>query len=161
MAHDIYIASGWFTVPQDETLSWLENFLVEYHFSFYSPRNDSKPQIDNSSPVGFTQDSCETFIQDCKGIVTSKVVVTPKTSNFNDDGTIWEIGFAFAHHIPVIMYHRPESIQQLNLMPAASINAHCYDEFELKKAVQFALDRPEMFGMLCRREWPFKGHLNG
>ena len=54
-----------------------------------------------------------TFRSDVAGIQNSDLVLATLTTN-QDTGTIWEMGYAYGIHKPVILYNTTDS---LNLMP--------------------------------------------
>lgn len=99
----IYLASSWFTEDTRNILSALEEALtLKDDVSLYSPRRDGIVLPPNQHHDTALRESI--FQENIKNIDSSDIVVANIYSgdSYNDPGTIYEIGYAMAHGIPVI-----------------------------------------------------------
>lgn len=111
--YDFYAAGPFFDDREVSSMEGLERVLEERGKVLFKPRFAS-----DISVVGPRQ--C--FEDDCGGILASRAVI----ANLIDDdpGTMFEIGFAYGHGIPVYGYH--DGLQpgrSVNLMIAQSVRA--------------------------------------
>lgn len=101
----VYLASGWFTPITREIRNKLEKFLSEREdISLYSPMRDGIKLEENQKHDTALRESI--FKENIKHIVDADLIVAniESTDPYNDPGTMYEIGFAMAHDIPVVGY---------------------------------------------------------
>lgn len=99
-----YIAGPFFREGERERLEKLreffnnDDFFDEYEFFF---------PMDHKIPGGEEMSNGEwawnVFEMDTKELATSDLVVAVYDKHYSDSGTAWELGFAFANHIPVLL----------------------------------------------------------
>lgn len=108
----IYLAGGWFTPEQEEQHSRIYEWLKQYHqFKIYNPRLEG-----GDTKIGKDSDKFATVLKhNILNICQSDIVVA--LMDFRDTGTIWETGFAYAKHIPIIYVYEDLS-KPVNLMLA-------------------------------------------
>lgn len=100
---NIYLASGWFTPRTREILDNLESMLTNHkRVSLYSPRRDGIMLPPNQKHDTTLRESI--FRENISNIDKADLVVANIDSidNYNDPGTIYEVGYAMAHNIPVV-----------------------------------------------------------
>ena len=100
---NIYLASGWFTPRTREILDNLESMLTNHErVNLYSPRRDGIMLPPNQKHDTALRESI--FKENISNIVKADIVVANIDSidSYNDPGTIYEVGYAMAHNIPVV-----------------------------------------------------------
>lgn len=119
----LYLASGWFSEAQKSLLekakkSLAYNDTVDIKNSYIPLDNQYKGLVveDDDSLLYDVEWQSGTFFGDCGGIDYSDVVLALIDTNNVDEGTAWEMGYAFAQHKPVIVVI--DSGAPLNLMIA-------------------------------------------
>lgn len=101
----VYLASGWFTPTTREILERLETKLSSREdVDLYSPRRDGIMLPPNQKHDTALRESI--FRENIKNIDEADVVVAniESSDSYNDPGTIYEVGYAMAHGIPVVGY---------------------------------------------------------
>ena len=99
-----YIAGPFFRDGERERLEKLREFLKSDEFfdkyEFFFPM-DHKIPGGESMPNG--EWAWNVFEMDTKELAISKLVVAIYDTHYSDTGTAWELGFAYANHIPVLL----------------------------------------------------------
>ena len=99
-----YIAGPFFREGERERLEKLREFFKSDEFfdkyEFFFPM-DHKIPGGESMPNG--EWAWNVFEMDTKELANSDVVVAVYDTHYSDTGTAWELGFAYANHIPVIL----------------------------------------------------------
>lgn len=108
----IYLAGGWFTHEEAERHNRVYNYLKN-NYDVFNPRLMSS-QNDISK-------NCDIILQqNINGIINADIVVV--IYDGKDTGTIWESGFAYANHKPIIYYSETLNGKPFNLMLARTGN---------------------------------------
>lgn len=107
----IYLASGWFTENTESSISMLEEKLRNRpHIQPYFPRHDGV----KLTPNEFHDHKLRkrVFNENVQNISSSDYLLVnlDGSDGFYDTGTCWELGYAMAHNIPVIVYDPTEKI---------------------------------------------------
>lgn len=99
-----YIAGPFFRDGERERLEKLREFFKSDEFfdkyEFFFPM-DHKIPGGESMPNG--EWAWNVFEMDVKELATSKLVIAVYDTHYSDTGTAWELGFAYANHIPVLL----------------------------------------------------------
>ena len=119
----LYLASGWFSEKQKELLNDANNALADNETvdikNSYIPLNNQYKGLlveDDESLLHDIEWQTGTFFGDCGGIDYSDFVLALIDTKNVDEGTAWEMGYAFAQHKPVIVVI--DNNEPLNLMIA-------------------------------------------
>lgn len=100
----VYIAGPFFRDGERERIEKLRAFFDGDEFfdkyEFFYPM-DHKIPGGESMPNG--EWAWNVFEMDVKELATSDMVVAIYDTHYSDTGTAWELGFAFANHIPVLL----------------------------------------------------------
>ena len=99
-----YIAGPFFKEGERERIEQLREFFKSDPFfdkyEFFFP-------MDHKIPGGEAMPNGEwawnVFEMDVKALANSKLVVAIYDKHYSDSGTAWELGFAYANHIPVLL----------------------------------------------------------
>lgn len=105
----IYLASSWFTPMTRDILSALEFILSRRDdIDLYSPRRDGIVLPPNKKHDTALRECI--FNENIQHIIDSDIVIANIDSrdNYNDPGTMYEIGYAMAHNVPVIGFSLSE-----------------------------------------------------
>lgn len=103
MMVNIYLAGGWFTPNTREILDKIESRLSNIpDINLYSPRRDGIMLPPNQKHDTKLRESI--FKENISNITSADFVfaIIDSHDSYNDPGTIYEIGYAMAHGIPVI-----------------------------------------------------------
>lgn len=128
-----YLAGGWFTPAQqalqkaaykqlehNSTLDWERCFLPEKHlYRSWTPATHPNMVAEPEWQLG-------TFNADLQGINATDCVIAlidPDPAN-TDHGALWEMGYAYACHKPIVTVLPDHPSTSLNLMPALGTTAH-------------------------------------
>lgn len=99
-----YIAGPFFRDGERERLEKLREFLKSDEFfdkyEFFFPM-DHKIPGGESMPNG--EWAWNVFEMDVKELASSNLVIAVYDTHYSDTGTAWELGFAYANHIPVLL----------------------------------------------------------
>ena len=142
----IYLAAGWFNPIQEKLLkeayaALLRNQTVAHvHVPLLHQYEGSNPIVNGE----FNPDqewATATFDDDVSAIDNADVVVALLDASDQDTGTIWEMGYAYASHKPVVVLAVGDTFQYpINLMPAqgaihhlANNNLETFDFYEINK----------------------------
>lgn len=99
----IYLASGWFTPRTKDILDYLEYQLTQREdIDLFSPRRDGVMLPPNQKHDTALRESI--FKDNIRHIDEADMVIAniDSVDSYNDSGTIYEVGYAMAHDIPVI-----------------------------------------------------------
>lgn len=100
----VYIAGPFFREGERERIEKLRAFFDNDEFfdkyEFFYPM-DHKIPGGESMPNG--EWAWNVFEMDVKELANSKLVVAVYDKHYSDSGTAWELGFAYANHIPVLL----------------------------------------------------------
>ena len=123
----VYLAAPIFNTLDINEIEIVEKVCKELKLNFFSPRLETKDiqfsKLDkNSSSYLKDRDYLATEIlkRNVKGILQSQLLIA-NTRDF-DAGTIWEMGFAFANHIPIVSYTFKK--YGLNIMLSQTVITH-------------------------------------
>ena len=111
----VYCAAGWFTPRTKEILDKLEYLLSnEECVNLYSPRRDGVMLTPNQKHDTSIRETV--FKDNIHHIIESDLLVAniDSADAYNDPGTMYEIGYAMAHHIPVIGFTLSEGIPNID-----------------------------------------------
>lgn len=136
-----YLASGWFNEEEESCRQDILEALNTCGISYFSPKDEVEVKTGASQEeLRAAFDADVNFIKSCDFVVASTAG--------KDLGTLFEIGFAYAEHVPTIIYFRaPESVP-VNLMLACSAYRVCKTKEELintlneLKESKFSFDKP-------------------
>ena len=106
----IYYAGGWFTPEMEEEHTRIYN-LIKDKFKVFNPKLESLITKDSTD-----DDMNKTLLQNIYGIESADYVVV--IYDRKDTGTIWESGYAYANHKPIIYYAETLNGKPFNLMLA-------------------------------------------
>lgn len=127
MSKRVYLASPFFNEVQVERMEKVRDILRARGLEVFVPNEHQNDHL----KFGSIEWRESTFASDVKGIYTADVVVAIiEEGNFSDSGTAWEIGYAFAKDIPVIVVNTTG--QTINLMIADSLRALITSDEELE-----------------------------
>jgi nucleoside 2-deoxyribosyltransferase len=124
----VYVAGPLFTDAEREFNARLAARLEGAGCQVFLPQRDA-PQ--NHGGQGY---AARTFAADLEGLDRAEVVLAVCDGTQVDDGTAWEIGYAFARGVPVVGLRTDRRIfgpgEQVNLMIQESLTAmvHSVDE---------------------------------
>jgi nucleoside 2-deoxyribosyltransferase len=125
-----YIAGPFFRDGERERLEKLREFLKSDEFfdkyEFFFPM-DHKIPGGESMPNG--EWAWNVFEMDVKELATSKLVIAIYDTHYSDTGTAWELGFAFANHIPVILLCTNLNADNSIMPLIAADKIYQYDKF--------------------------------
>lgn len=118
-----YLASGWFSESQKSMLekakkALTNNNTVDVENSYIPLDNQYKGLLveNDESLLHDVEWQTGTFFGDCGGVDYSDFVLALIDSKNVDEGTAWEMGYAFAQHKPVVVVINSD--EPLNLMIA-------------------------------------------
>jgi nucleoside 2-deoxyribosyltransferase len=137
-----YIASGWFTPDQIESLEEIIRACRESLTEFYSPRDEMLYTPD-------TFDSTDVFDENIRQIRLNDFVIA--STEGKDMGTLFECGVAFAYGVPIVYFFKGEG--KFNLMLSESSYFVCRSFEEL---VQYLQDCEENKHLIRS---PYKGDI--
>lgn len=135
----IYLASPFFNPTEVERVDKVKEILDSKGLEVFSPKEHQHKELD----FGSREWRKATFKNDVDHIEWCDVVVAVICQgNYDDSGTAWELGYAYATNKPVILVNLTG--ETINLMIADSLHAliSSYDElkeydFEEMKAVPY------------------------
>lgn len=140
----LYLASPWFSEDQNEREIRVKSLLRRLGIEVFSPREASELEKDASE-----EDQRKVFEIDINSILNCDGIFA--ITNGKDMGTIFESGFAWANHKPIIYF--AEGLRgPFNLMLAQSANL-VYTSID-----QF--DYNQMYNAVMNNEiTPYKGYI--
>jgi len=107
----IYLAGPWFSKEQENVEEEISNLAEELEVPAFRPKAEL-----NCPPDASVELRKRAFYGNTDGILQSRYVLA-RIDDY-DPGTVWEMGFAYGHEIPVIAYS--VAGHGLNLMLAQS-----------------------------------------
>lgn len=132
----IYLASPFFHDEEVKVLETVKNILRKQGHEVFAPNEHQNPQFE----FGTLEWRKATFESGLEGIHNADVVVAiTNAGNYCDSGTAWEIGYAYAKNIPVVVVNTAETT--INLMIADSLHAVLFSYDELEKYDFDTLDK--------------------
>lgn len=112
----MYVAGPFFSDVQTWSMCDIEKVLANNNVEMFRPRYDAG-QIKNMQ-AATNEDLKRVFNNDIKGIDDCDAIIANLT--FKDTGTAFEIGYAYAKGIPILLYNDQSiSLKKVNLMLAA------------------------------------------
>lgn len=125
-----YIAGPFFRNGERERLEKLREFFKNDEFfdkyEFFFPM-DHKIPGGESMPNG--EWAWNVFEMDVKELATSKLVIAIYDTHYSDTGTAWELGFAYANHIPVLLLCTNLNADNSIMPLIAADKIYQYDKF--------------------------------
>lgn len=125
-----YIAGPFFREGERERLEKLREFFKSDEFfnkyEFFFPM-DHKIPGGESMPNG--EWAWNVFEMDVKELATSKLVIAIYDTHYSDTGTAWELGFAYANHIPVLLLCTNLNADNSIMPLIAADKIYQYDKF--------------------------------
>ncbi|GAK00867.1 nucleoside 2-deoxyribosyltransferase [Geomicrobium sp. JCM 19055] len=113
---NVYLASGFFNESQVRKVELAEASLLSKGLNVFSPRENQNQHIE----FGSAHWRQATFETDVEAIEWADVLVA--IYDEEDAGTMWEIGYAYAIGVPIIVVHKGEEV--VNLMITDSLTAY-------------------------------------
>lgn len=123
----IYLASPFFNSEETNKLEIVKTILRDKGLDVFVPNEHQNPQLE----FGSLEWRAATFKSDVDAIDNCDVMVAVNCQgNYDDAGTMWEIGYAFAKGIPVVVFNNTG--KTINLMIADSLHSllTSYDELQ-------------------------------
>lgn len=123
----IYLASPFFNSEETNKLEMVKTILRDKGLDVFVPNEHQNPQLE----FGSLEWRAATFKSDVDAIDNCDVMVAVNCQgNYDDAGTMWEIGYAFAKGIPVVVFNNTG--KTINLMIADSLHSllTSYDELQ-------------------------------
>lgn len=123
----IYLASPFFNSEETNKLEIVKTILRDKGLDVFVPNEHQNPQLE----FGSIEWRAATFKSDVDAIDNCDVMVAINCQgNYDDAGTMWEIGYAFAKGIPVVVFNNTG--KTINLMIADSLHSllTSYDELQ-------------------------------
>ena len=123
----IYLASPFFNSEETNKLEIVKTILRDKGLDVFVPNEHQNPQLE----FGSLEWRAATFKSDVDAIDNCDVMVAINCQgNYDDAGTMWEIGYAFAKGIPVVVFNNTG--KTINLMIADSLHSllTSYDELQ-------------------------------
>lgn len=124
MSKKIYLASPFFNDAELERMGKVRDILRAKGLDVFVPNEHQSPL-----EFGTLEWRYETFRSDVNGIDSADVIVAIiSQGNYDDSGTAWEIGYAYATKKPVVVVN--VTGETINLMIADSLHSliKSYDE---------------------------------
>lgn len=123
----IYLASPFFNAEELDRMEIVKSILRKKELEVFAPFEHQNKHLE----FGSMEWRKATFKSDVDAIDACDIMVAINCQgNYDDAGTMWEIGYAFAKGIPVILFNNTD--KTINLMIADSLHAliKSYDELE-------------------------------
>ena len=127
MNKKVYLASPFFNDKEIERMGKCRDILRKKGLDVFVPNEHQNKHLE----FGSIEWRDATFKSDVNGIDSSDVVVAIiSQGNYDDSGTAWEIGYAYAKGIPVVVVN--VTGETINLMIADSLHAliESFEELE-------------------------------
>lgn len=109
----IYLAAPWFTPTQEDIHDRVLAVLDFSPHRIFSPRRELEVRPDDSDII-----QRQAFSGNLRAISGSDMLVA--VTDYKDIGTVWECGYAYRAHIPVLYYAETLGDRSFNLMLAQS-----------------------------------------
>lgn len=127
MATKIYLASPFFNEKEIKHMETVRDVLRNKGLDVFMPYENQNKSLE----FGSLEWRKATFESDVNGIDNADVIVAViNQGNYDDSGTAWEIGYAYATNKPIIVVN--VTGETINLMIADSLHAliTSYEELE-------------------------------
>lgn len=127
----VYLAGPLFDEGERWFMEQLDELVVECGYRTFLPHRDNPPKTADNVP--------EIFANDRRGIDDAEIVVANLNGVTTDDGTAWEIGYAFAQGKTLIGLHTdwrtrfPDEV--VNLMIECSLDELVRSTDELRSVL--------------------------
>ena len=131
----VYIASPWFNESQSERLEKVYNLVLSFGFSPWSAKYDGIVVPFNAS----REVRRKAFKENLEVINKSRFIVV--ITDEKDVGTLWEMGYAYSIHKPIIGYAETLGDKPFNLMLAESCNSVAKSLNELSDILTYYVER--------------------
>lgn len=112
---NVYLSGPFFNSEQNALLERLEIILFNKGLNVFSPR-----KYKSKFPFGSFQWQNQNFVTNVNAIQYSNIIFS--VYNDQDSGTMWEVGYAWSHNKPIIVFNTKEKV--VNLMIAQSLHAY-------------------------------------
>lgn len=123
----VYLASPFFNDKEVEIMTNVKTILRDKGLNVFVPNEHQNDHLE----FGSREWRKATFKSDVDAINESDIMVAINCQgNYDDAGTMWEIGYAYSKNIPVILFNNTE--KTINLMIADSLHALITDYDKLK-----------------------------
>ncbi len=169
----VYLAGPFFNDAQKEMIGRVAEIIEGCQYRLFSPWRDAG-ELSSDAPPG---DKARIFQADVENLEDCDLVVAvldwaipggfyDLSTHLTDPGTIWEIGYAYCNHKPIVSYSEDDRLKDtpVSLMLTESILGHAQGPLQLTKvldtfrmAVRRAAD--EIYGEVVgkiRSEFPVK-----
>lgn len=124
----VYLASPFFNEKEIERMNNVKDILREKGLDVFVPLEHQHKELE----FGSLEWRKATFGSDIQGIDNADVVVAViSQGNYDDSGTCWECGYAYAKGIPVVVVNLTG--ETINLMIADSLHALITNLDELRE----------------------------
>ena len=127
MSKKIYLASPFFNAEELGRMNIVKEILIQKGLDVFAPFEHQNKHLE----FGSMEWRKATFKSDVDAIDDCDVVVAINCQgNYDDSGTMWEIGYAYAKGIPVVLFNNTD--KTINLMIADSLYSliTSYDELQ-------------------------------
>lgn len=95
----IYLASGFFTDQQRETLTEFETLLGKQGKNFYSPRNHSVNFADSKNKAAVIEEIFNSNVENIDESTSAHFFLDTSNRGQYDIGTVWELGYAVGSYM--------------------------------------------------------------
>lgn len=133
----VYLAGPLFDEGERWFMERLDELVAELGFRTFLPHRDNPPKTADNVP--------EIFANDRRGIDDASIVVANLNGVTTDDGTAWEIGYAYAKDKTLVGFHTdwrsrfPDEV--VNLMIECSLDHLVRSEAELRTVMSDLRER--------------------
>lgn len=122
----VYLASPFFNESETKRVETVKEILIKKGLDVFVPMEHQNKHLE----FGSLEWRRATFENDVKHIDWSDVVVAiVENGNYDDSGTAWELGYAYATGKPVVLINTTG--KTINLMIADSLHALITEDKEL------------------------------
>jgi len=151
----VYIASPFFNEEQLERVKTIEKLLTSHDVEYFSPRRDTCVKPDSSD-----KERKLAFSDNLEAIRSSHFIIA--VTDGKDVGTMFEAGYAFAEHVPILYFAETLGDRPFNLMLAMSGYFRiCKSREQLDKSI-FNISNAASFdeyAMQAEKEKSFEGEI--
>lgn len=134
----IYLASPFFNEEELANVKAIETALRSQGHTVFSPREEQIPELE----FGSFEWRTNVFRNDVNHIKWADAVVGIIRDNYDDTGTAWELGFAYAIGTPVYLFNPTGNI--INLMLTDSLHGYFENVDELLE-YDFNIAKPKPY----------------
>ena len=105
----VYLAGPFFNNEEIIYIEKLEKILREREYEVFSPREHTIP---NGKDMPNERWGYEVFKMDVEAITECDVVLAVYHGMYSDTGTAWEIGYAYANNVPIVLLCTDKETEQ-------------------------------------------------